>query len=169
MLKSSKLLGAFSAAVFLAGTAGCAQQGTTQSTYDRPAAAQTAAAPISADPELAGAWYQIFFDTSEINIDARGQMVVKNVAFVAMNNEMTRVTVIGKTDRVGDAPSNMALSKQRADQVRDALIVAGVPADHIDTRWTGETRQIVSTSDDKDEQRNRVVDITVIKMMPRRM
>jgi OOP family OmpA-OmpF porin len=73
------------------------------------------------------------------------------------------VTVIGKTDRVGSATANLALSQRRADQVRDALVAAGVPAVRIDTRWTGEGLQQVATGDDIDEQRNRVVDITVVQ------
>ena len=114
-------------------------------------------------PELAGAWYQIYFDSNGSQIDSRGQMIVKKVAYVVENDGATRVTVIGKTDRVGGASANLALSKRRADAVRDALIAAGVPAGHIDTSWSGEARQDVATRDDTAEQRNRVVDVTVVK------
>lgn len=161
MFQKSKIIRTLAASLVLIAAAGCA---------DQAAAPQpkTSAAPMSNNPELAGAWYQIFFDTNKVDIDSRGQMVIKNVAYVAMNNDMTRVTVIGKTDRVGDAASNVALSQRRADQVRDALIAAGVPAEHIDTRWTGENSQKVSTLDEASEQRNRVVDVTVIKLLPRK-
>ena len=114
-------------------------------------------------PELAGAWYQVYFDTNSAAVNARGQEIVKNVAYVVANNSTTRVTVIGKTDRVGTGRANMDLSQQRANTVRDALIVAGVPADRIDTSWTGERRQQVATANDAAESRNRVVDITVVK------
>ncbi|MBF0166827.1 MAG: OmpA family protein [Alphaproteobacteria bacterium] len=161
MFQIAKVIRALAASLVLVAAAGCAEQA---------AAPQrtTSAPPMSNDPELAGAWYQIFFDTNKADIDTRGQMVIKNVAYVATSNEMTRVTVIGKTDRVGDAASNVALSQRRADQVRDALISSGVPAEHIDTRWTGETSQKVSTADEASEQRNRVVDVTVIKLLPRK-
>ncbi|MBF0166824.1 MAG: OmpA family protein [Alphaproteobacteria bacterium] len=142
------------ATLVLIAVAGCA---------DQAAQPKMSAAPTAGDPELVGAWYQVFFDSNMSDIDARGQMVVKNVAYVVRNNDTTRVTVIGKTDRVGDASANMALSQRRADKVRDALISAGVPVSHIETRWTGETKQNVSTNDDMEEHRNRAVDITVIK------
>jgi OOP family OmpA-OmpF porin len=90
-------------------------------------------------------------------------MVVKRVAYVVANAGPTRVTVIGRTDRVGAPPANVALSRRRANTVRDALIAAGVPAGHIDTSWTGEGKQAVMTGDDFAESRNRVVDITVVK------
>jgi len=116
-----------------------------------------------AEPELAGAWYQVYFDTNKVEIDERGQMIVKSVAYVVANTDTTRVTVIGKADRVGAPAANMALSQRRADQVRDALIVAGVPAGRIDTSWAGESKQDVVTANDAAERRNRVVDITVVK------
>jgi len=77
------------------------------------------------------------------------------------NDSQVRVTVVGKTDRVGSAAANAALSQKRADRVRDALIAQAVPANRIDTSWTGEGKQDVATADNIAEQRNRVVDIAV--------
>lgn len=133
------------------------------------ACAQQASAPpkitAMSDAELAGAWYQVYFDTSKTDIDARGQMIVNTVAHVVANADTTRVTVIGKTDRVGSDAANMALSQKRADVVRTALINAGVPMSRIETSWTGEGKQDVATSNEASERRNRVVDITVIKQV----
>ena len=155
MSQSAKILRALVATLALSMAAGCAQQASPP-----PQAAATTG------PELAGAWYQIYFDTNSAAINARGQLIVKNVAYVVANAGPTRVTVIGKTDRVGAPPANMALSQRRADAVRDALIAAGVPAARIDTSWTGEGKQQVATADDAAEPRNRVVDVTVVKQSP---
>jgi peptidoglycan-associated lipoprotein len=143
---------ACSAILALGILAGCAQEAT--------APPQATASPA---PQLAGAWYQVQFDSNKSDIDAHGRMIVDTVANVVVHNAATRVTVIGKTDRVGSATANLALSQRRADQVRDALITAGVPAARIDTRWTGEGKQDVATGDQVAEQRNRVVDITVVQ------
>jgi peptidoglycan-associated lipoprotein len=152
MSQSAKILRALVATLALSMVAGCAQQASSPP--------QAAAAP---SPELAGAWYQIYFDTNSSAIGARGQVVVNKVAYVVANIASARVTVIGKTDRVGAAPDNMALSHRRADAVRDALITAGVPAGRIDTSWTGEAKQQVATANEVAEARNRVVDVTVVK------
>jgi OOP family OmpA-OmpF porin len=128
---------------------------------------QTASAPPPAaaqGPELAGAWYEVYFDTNSSSMDDRGRTIVRSVAYVVANNTTTRVTVIGKTDTVGAQASNLALSKLRADGVREALINAGVPASRIDTSWTGEMRQDTATPNETANRRNRVVDITVVKM-----
>lgn len=153
MFQSAKILRAFVTAVALSLSAGCAQQ-----------ASPPPQAATADGPELAGAWYQIYFDTNSVAIDARGQMIVKNVAYVVANNGSTRVTVIGKTDRVGTPAANLALSQRRADAVKNALIAAGVPAARIDTSWTGEGKQEVATADEAVERRNRVVDVTVVKL-----
>ncbi|MFA5123192.1 OmpA family protein [Zavarzinia sp.] len=152
-MKSPSKYAAALAAVFTFGLlAGCADQG------DGMAA--------TTSPELAGAWYQVYFDTNSVEINARGRDIVERVAYVTANNAATSVTVIGRTDRVGEPPANLALSHRRADAVRDALIGAGVPADRIETSWTGESKQAVATANQVDEPRNRVVDITVVKTTP---
>ena len=152
MVQSAKILRALVASLALAMAAGCAEQA---SPPPRTGAAT--------DPDLAGAWYQVYFDTNSVAINARGRMIVDNVAFVVANNAATRVTVIGKTDRVGAPPANWALAQRRAEAIRDALVTAGVPAARIDTSWTGEGKPEVATADDAAEPRNRVVDITVVK------
>jgi OOP family OmpA-OmpF porin len=117
--------------------------------------------PAAAAPQMAGAWYQVFFDTDQADLSPRGQLIVNKVAEVVRTNDEVRVTVIGRTDRAGTAAANMALSERRAELVRAALIAAGVPAARIDTSWLGEGEQDVPTPDDVAAQRNRVVDIVV--------
>lgn len=155
MFKSAKILRALVATLALSVAVGCAQQ-----------ASPPPQAASAGGPELAGAWYQVYFDTNSSEINARGQTIVKTVSYLVANAGPTRVSVIGKTDRVGAPPANMALAQRRADAVRDALITAGVPAARIDTSWTGEGKQQVATADDAAEPRNRVVDITVVKQSP---
>lgn len=156
MFQPAKISRIATATLALALVAGCAAPPPHQ------AAAKSSSSSAEA-PELVGAWYQVYFDSNKTDINERGQMIVKNVAYVVANTNGARVTVIGKTDRSGDAANNMALSQKRADQVRDALIAAGVPSSRIDTSWTGEAKQEISTADNTPESRNRVVDITVVK------
>ncbi len=162
MSDSMITLRGFAAALALALVAGCAAQG--------PAPQQAAAAPqhdaATSGPQLAGVWYQVYFDTNSSVVNPRGQMIARTVAYVVQHDTATRVTVIGKTDRVGAAPANLTLSRQRAKAVRDALVTAGVPADHIDTSWTGEGTQAVATANGVNQAYNRVVDVTVVKTSP---
>jgi len=144
------------ATLVLSLAAGCAQQATAPTTAPIHDAA-------TSGPELAGAWYQVYFDTGSNAINTRGQMIVKNVAYVVANGGPARVTVIGRTDRVGSAPDNLALSARRANTVRDALVAAGVPAATIDTSWIGESTQTAAAADEAVNPRLRAVDVTVVK------
>jgi OOP family OmpA-OmpF porin len=146
---------AFVATVALSVLAGCAQPAL-QAQAPRHDAA-------TSGPELAGAWYQIDFDTSSAEINERGRRVIGSAAYVIANTPDTRLTVIGRTDRVGAPPAHLALSERRAKAVRDALTNAGVPAARIDTSWTGDVRQGAAMQDDA-QPHSRVVDITVVKM-----
>jgi len=67
--------------------------------------------------------------------------------------------VIGHTDRVGTVEANDRLSLQRAEQVRDLLIAAGVPATAIQVSGRGEREPLVQTADEVAEARNRRVEI----------
>jgi peptidoglycan-associated lipoprotein len=156
MLQSRIALPLAIATLALSFVAGCAQQAIS------PAPPPTHDAATSG-PELAGAWYQIYFDTGSIAINARGQIIVKNVAYVVAHGGPARVTVIGRTDRVGSAPDNLALSARRASAVSNALVAAGVPAAIIDTTWIGEGVQTAAAADEAVNPRNRAVDVTVVK------
>jgi peptidoglycan-associated lipoprotein len=152
-----RLAGAI-AAVALVAACGGPPPHSQQSSAPPPATNYRATAP-----ELAGAWYEVYFDTNSVVIDQRGRTIVSNVAYVVNNEPTTRVTIIGKTDRVGTQAANMALSQSRANAVRAALIAAGVPSGRIDASWTGELGQDTAGTVDVADRRNRVVDITVVK------
>ena len=107
--------------------------------------------------------YQVFFDTDSATVDAKGQAVVAAIAAVAASDEKMSVRVIGKTDRVGAPPVNMAISKRRTEAVLAALTAAGMPKARIDWGWVGERAPEVETPDSKVEPRNRVVEITVAR------
>jgi peptidoglycan-associated lipoprotein len=155
MFRYSNSLRAASAVVAVVALAACAQP------------AQQAAAPwhdaATSGPELAGVWYQVYFDTGSATVNPRGQTIASAVAKVVNENPDTRLTVTGRTDRVGAPPANLALSQRRAQAVRDALVAAGVPSARISTSWAGEERTATSRPDDGAEPHNRVVDITVVK------
>ena len=159
MLRSMISYRALAAAASLSLLAACAESGPPPAVH---AATQVPAHTALADgPQLAGAWYQVFFDTDGVEINDRGHMIIAKVADVVKHDDLVRVTIVGKTDRVGSSAANTRLSRQRADQVRDALIALAVPTNRIDTSWVGQDRQDTATADNVSERRNRVVDIAV--------
>ena len=107
-------------------------------------------------------WFHIRFDTDSASVGEDGQAVITNVIVYLQQHPGSVATIIGRTDTVGSADYNRHLSHLRADAVRDALVyAAAIPADRVETRWTGERRLAVSTADDVASATNRVVDIAI--------
>jgi outer membrane protein OmpA-like peptidoglycan-associated protein len=71
------------------------------------------------------------------------------------------VLVIGHTDTVGTDVFNDALSSQRAEVVRRALVARGIAAENIVIVGRGKREPIVPTADNVAEARNRRVEILV--------
>lgn len=118
--------------------------------------------PPPVPPGPTATWYHVAFGTNSATLDADGQHTVADVTAFLQRNPNAIATIIGKTDTVGTPDYNMHLSHLRADAVRDALVYnSNVAADRVETRWTGETRQHVTTGTDVAAAPNRVVDIAV--------
>jgi outer membrane protein OmpA-like peptidoglycan-associated protein len=105
----------------------------------------------------------VYFEIDSSTLDARANEVIATIAAVAAKDEKVSVKVIGKTDRVGGALVNEAISKRRTEAVKSALVASGVPENRIDWGWLGERKPEVATADGKVEPRNRVVEITVAR------
>ena len=79
--------------------------------------------------------------SSELSDEARGKISV--VASLLVSNPGTRVTVTGHADReTGTAERNMELSRNRAENVAEALIAAGIEADRITVAYKGDTENV---------------------------
>lgn len=105
--------------------------------------------------------YLLYFEPGSNTLTPASQ-----AAFVKMRREISErtaleVRVIGHTDRVGSRLANDALSKNRAEAIRDQLIASGVPAESLETVGRGERDLLVPTEDEVDEPRNRRVEINL--------
>lgn len=118
--------------------------------------------PPPVAPGPSAVWYKVHFDNGSFAISPASQTAVNEATLFLKQHPNSVATIIGKTDSVGTSDYNMHLSHQRADAVRDALVYGGtIPAEHVETRWTGETRQDHPTAGDVAESGNRVVDIAI--------
>jgi outer membrane protein OmpA-like peptidoglycan-associated protein len=141
--------------------AGCAQQSPPRAAavvpYNPPGTA------LAALPTGNVTWYHVTFANNSYLIDPAGQQVINTAASSMQNNTSLTATLIGKSDSVGGGDrSNMRLSQQRAAAVRTALLNTGmVPAQQIETRWTGDRQQNGQTTTDVADASNRAVDIGV--------
>jgi outer membrane protein OmpA-like peptidoglycan-associated protein len=98
-------------------------------------------------------------DTDEFTPGSK-QLVGQILAEIA-RRPAPDIVVIGHTDRVGSVPYNDALSRRRAERVRDELLKLGIPKVRISIAGRGEREPLIQTEDDVSEPRNRRVEINV--------
>ncbi len=97
---------------------------------------------------------------AEIGADQRGLLDKVRQAINVFPN--SQVVVEGHTDSYGSDAANLALSRKRAEAVRDYLTnELGVPAFRISAVGYGETRPIASNDTEEGRARNRRIDIRI--------
>lgn len=75
----------------------------------------------------------------------------------------TLIEIDGNTDNTGDPPSNLALSQQRANAVRDYLVQRGVDTSTLTTRGNGDTKPVTSNDTEEGRFRNRRIEFIVLR------
>jgi len=103
--------------------------------------------------------YLVFFDWDHSDLTEEGMRVVAAAAQNALSGGISTIMATGHADLSGPDPYNMGLSEQRAETVRDQIILLGVPAEMISIAWKGEREPLVPTPDGVREPQNRRVEI----------
>jgi outer membrane protein OmpA-like peptidoglycan-associated protein len=97
--------------------------------------------------------------TDELTEESKGEM--QRVLDELRRRAAPDIQVIGHTDRVGADEANDALSLQRAETMREAMLGLGIPPARIRAAGRGEREPLVPTTDGVEEPRNRRVEINV--------
>ena len=106
----------------------------------------------------------IRFEESSARIDAASGELIGEVAEALRPCLGAIIQITGHTDQSGLEPSNIALSDERAEAVRDALVRRGIPAHGLRARGVG-SRVPVEGLDPTDPA-NRRIEFSVIATEP---
>lgn len=121
------------------------------------------AAAVVDEPEPRRADFLILFQFGSATLTENSEALLKRIAAVmrAGLDDGARFRVVGHTDAVGAAAGNLALSRRRAEAVRNFLITAGgVPADRLEAEGRGEAEP--ADSEHPNAAANRRVEIIVL-------
>jgi outer membrane protein OmpA-like peptidoglycan-associated protein len=80
----------------------------------------------------------------------------------AMPTTEIAIVVAGHADETGDEDTNVALSRARAEAVRDYLVSRGIDAEQLDTTAHGSSRPVATGTDRAAHRKNRRVEISVL-------
>ena len=105
--------------------------------------------------------FTLYFVENKDEFTDESKKIVDSVFAEIAKRPVPDVVVIGHTDTVGNDASNDALSRQRAEVVRNAFVARGLPADKVVVIGRGKRELAVPTGDGVSEPRNRRVEILV--------
>ena len=107
--------------------------------------------------------YGINFDTAKSDIKSDSEPAIDEIAKMLTDNPTLKVGIVGHTDMVGDATSNMKLSQARAQSViTDLVSKHGVAAARLIAFGNGPYAPVASNETDEGRAKNRRVELVKI-------
>jgi outer membrane protein OmpA-like peptidoglycan-associated protein len=118
------------------------------------------AAALAAQP-LPPTQFTLYFVEGKDEFTDESKRTIDGIFAAIAQRPVPDLLVIGHTDKVGTDTYNDALSRQRAEVVRNALLARGIAPDKVLAIGRGKREPIVPTADGVAEARNRRVEIQV--------
>ncbi len=115
------------------------------------------------DPEGTTVLMNIEFESGKAVINKESIPLLNNVVSALNQNPEIKIKIIGHTDDIGTEQYNLELSKKRAEAVKDMLINMGIDKIRIQTSGFGETKPLVSNSNEENRQKNRRTEFVIVK------
>lgn len=106
----------------------------------------------------------IRFEESSARIDAASASLIDEVVTALRPCLGSTIAITGHTDSSGPEPGNLALSRERAQAVRDALITRGLPRDGLRVRGMGSSLPVEGL--DPADPANRRIEFSVVTTEP---
>lgn len=106
----------------------------------------------------------IRFEESSSELAAGSQELLDEVAAALRPCLGSIIAITGHTDKSGPEPGNIALSRDRADTVRRALVRRGIPHDGLRTRGLGSASPMEGLP--SEDPANRRIEFSVISTVP---
>lgn len=125
--------------------------------------AQKPAGKLPEEPRELSPAVQIYFKVNKSEIDPSEQAKLEELFGTLKKIPEFRLVLTGHTDSTGNDEYNMELSRDRVDEVYDALASLGIPDSFMIMRYYGRSKPRVNETSKEKAGRNRRVEITVIE------
>jgi len=107
--------------------------------------------------------YGIYFDTNQSVLKPESDQAIAEIAKLLKQNPTLKVYVVGHTDMVGDAATNVKLSMARAQAVINALVSKhGIAVARLIAFGNGPYAPVASNKDEEGRAKNRRVELVEI-------
>ncbi|MFW6067184.1 MAG: OmpA family protein [Myxococcota bacterium] len=105
----------------------------------------------------------IRFDTGKATLRGESYERLDEVVEYLTHKKSARIEVSGHTDDVGSPAANKALSKKRAEAVREHLISQGIEGGRIEAVGYGAEQPVASNDTEEGRQKNRRIEVTELR------
>ena len=105
----------------------------------------------------------VLFDTGKATLKPSSNEALNNLVQILKIKSTMIIELAGHTDNVGDPASNLKLSQDRADAVRNYIIAKGIAANRVTAKGYGDTQPVADNSTAEGKQQNRRTEVRVIK------
>jgi outer membrane protein OmpA-like peptidoglycan-associated protein len=103
----------------------------------------------------------ILFDTGKTSLKPGAKSTLTRIAKQLATDPSLHIAIEGHTDNTGSTATNQALSEKRANAVRDYLVSAGIPSDHVTAAGKGEVSPVATNKSAAGRQQNRRVELVI--------
>jgi len=110
-----------------------------------------------------GVLTNLFFDTGKAELRPESNGELDRMVLTFNENPGLVLEIGGHTDNVGSDASNIKLSQDRADSVREYFIGKGIEPDRIQSKGYGETKPKSTNDTEEGRQINRRVEFKILK------
>ena len=105
----------------------------------------------------------IHFATNSAVFDQESMFMLDNFVDYLKDNPKLKIGIYGHTDNIGDPKKNLRLSQERAQSVRDYLVLMGIKSKRIvEVKGFGDTKPIASNATSLGRSKNRRTEFVVI-------
>ena len=111
--------------------------------------------------KLSYAAKNIFFETGMATVKPESMKDLDSAVAILKKYDSLKVSIDGHSDNEGDDKSNIELSGQRADAVKNYLIVHGINATRLTSQGFGPSRPIADNNTPEGRAKNRRVEIKI--------
>ncbi|KAB7732125.1 OmpA family protein [Rudanella paleaurantiibacter] len=105
----------------------------------------------------------IFFDTGKSELRPESGPELDRMVTTMNENPKLAIELAGHTDNVGSNETNLKLSQDRADAVREYFIGKGIEPDRVGSKGYGESKPVAPNDTDEGRQQNRRVEFVIVK------
>lgn len=104
----------------------------------------------------------VFFDSGKATLRPESNKELNELAEYMNLQKTLIIEIAGHTDNVGSAESNLKLSEDRANAVKQYLVKKGIAAERVQAKGYGDTQPVADNSTPAGKQKNRRTEVHIV-------